>query len=164
IIGREAAQLLGWDRLMRVAEPLRARGPLERAASLLQRGGWRAVFTARLIPGLRVYTTQVAGVSRMPRRTFLAGLLPANVVYIAGFVGLGAAFGHPILALIQLAEHQLLIAVLVLVALVAVFFLARAPLRRTLASLQAAGWTGPLRFSLGSGRGVLLPSCPRLYF
>lgn len=164
IIGREAAQLLGWDRLMRVAEPLRARGPLERAAGMLQRGGWRAVFTARLIPGLRVYTTQVAGVSRMPVRTFLLGLLPANAVYIAGFVGLGAAFGRPILALIQLAEHQLLIALLVLVALVVVFFLTRAPLRRTLASLQAAGWTGPLRFSLGSIGVVIILACLGLNF
>ena len=150
VIGLEAAGLLGWERLMKVAEPIGARAPLERAAGLLQRGGWRAVFTARLIPGLRVYTTQVAGVSHMPLRTFLGGLLPANAVYIAGFVGLGAAFGRPILALIHAAEQQLLIALLLLVALVAIFLLTRAPARRTLASLQAAGWTGPLRFSLDS--------------
>jgi energy-coupling factor transport system substrate-specific component len=158
LIGREAAALLGWERLMRIAAPLRARGPLERAAGLLQRGGWRAVFTARLIPGLRVYTTQVAGVSRVPVRTFIAGLLPANAVYIAGFVGLGAAFGRPILALIQLAERQLLIALVVLVALVAVFLLTRRPIRRTLASLQAAGWTGPLTFRLDSVSVVLILS------
>jgi membrane protein DedA with SNARE-associated domain len=159
LIGRAVAALLGWERLMRIAEPLHARGPLERAAGLLQRGGWRTVFTARLIPGLRVYTTQVAGVSRVPLRTFVGGLLPANAVYIAAFVGLGAAFGRPILALIQLAEHQLLIALLILVVLVAVFFLARAPLRRTLVSLQAAGWTGPLRFSLDSvGVALILGS------
>jgi energy-coupling factor transport system substrate-specific component len=144
---------------MRIAEPLRARGPLERAAGLLQRGGWRTVFTARLIPGLRVYTTQVAGVSRVPFRTFIGGLLPANAVYIAAFVGLGAAFGRPILALIQLAEHQLLIALLILVALLIVFFVVRAPLRRTLVSLQAAGWTGPLRFRLDSiGVALILGS------
>jgi energy-coupling factor transport system substrate-specific component len=159
IIGRAVAEGLGWDRLMRIAQPLHARGPLERAASLLQRGGWRAVFTARLIPGLRIYTTQVAGVSRVPLRTFIAGLLPANAVYIAAFVGLGAAFGRPILALIQLAERQLLIALLVLMALAALFFLARAPLMRTLVSLQAAGWTGPLRFRLDSvGVALILGS------
>src|SRR2546430_16623516 len=56
IIGRAVAELLGWDRLMRIAQPLHARGALERAAGLLQRGGLRTVFTARLIPGLRVYT------------------------------------------------------------------------------------------------------------
>jgi energy-coupling factor transport system substrate-specific component len=164
IVGREAAALLGWERLMRVAEPLRARGALERAAGLLQRGGWRAVFTARLIPGLRIYTTQVAGVSRVPLRTFIAGLLPANAVYIAAFVGLGAAFGRPILALIQLAERQLLIALLVLIALLAVFFLTRVPIRRTLASLAAAGWTGPLSFSLDSVSVVLILAALGLNF
>jgi energy-coupling factor transport system substrate-specific component len=164
LIGREAARLLGWDRLMKVATPLHARGPLERAAGLLQRGGWRAVFTARLIPGLRVYTTQVAGVSRVSLRTFVVGLLPANVVYIAGFVGLGAAFGRPILALIHAAEQQLLVALLLLAALVGVFLLTRAPARRTLVSLQAAGWTGPLKFSLDSVGIVLILGCLGLNF
>src|SRR2546430_2783303 len=156
LLGREIFALLGWRRLMRVAEPLHARGALERASGLLQRGGWRAVFTARLIPGLRVYTSQVAGVSRMPRLTFLRGLLPANAVYIAGFVGLGAAVGRPILALIHQAEHQLLLAIGLLVVVVVGFLLTRAPARRTLASLQAAGWTGPLRFSLDSVGVVLI--------
>src|SRR5205809_1266561 len=164
IIGRAAAELLGWDRLMRIAQPLHARGPLERAAGLLQRGGWRTVFTARLIPGLRVYTTQVAGVSRVPFRTFVAGLLPANAVYIAAFVGLGAAFGRPILALIQLAEHQFLLALLILVPLVGMFLLTRAPARRILASLEAAGWTGPLGFSLDSVGVVLILGCLGLNF
>jgi len=149
---------------MRIAQPLHARGALERAAGLLQRGGWRTVFTARLIPGLRVYTTQVAGVSRVPFRTFVAGLLPANAVYIAAFVGLGAAFGRPILALIQLAEHQLLLALLILLPLVGLFLLTRAPARRILASMEAAGWTGPLRFSLDSVGVVLILGCLGLNF
>ena len=164
IIGRAVAELLGWDRLMRIAQPLHARGALERAAGLLQRGGWRTVFTARLIPGLRVYTTQVAGVSRVPFRTFVAGLLPANAVYIAAFVGLGAAFGRPILALIQLAEHQFLLALLILLPLVGLFLLTRAPARRILASMEAAGWTGPLRFSLDSVGVVLILGCLGLNF
>src|SRR2546426_63244 len=132
IFGREIFALVGWDRLMRVARPLHARVPLERASGLLQRGGWRAVFTARLIPGLRVHTTQVAGVSRMPRLTFLAGLLPASAVYIGAFVGLGAAFGRPILSLIHEAEHQVLIAIALVLALVVAFLLTRAPVRRAL--------------------------------
>src|SRR2546421_2530796 len=164
IVGREAAELLGWERLMKVAEPLHARGALERAAGLLQRGGWRAVFTARLIPGLRVYTSQVAGVSRMPRLTFLRGLLPANAVYIGAFTGLGAAFGRPILTLIHEAEHQLLIAILLIAGVGGVFLLTRAPARRTLASLQAAGWTGPLKLSLDSVGVVLILACLGLDF
>src|SRR6266568_2168446 len=125
IIGRAAAELLGWDRLMRIAQPLHA---------------------------------------RVPFRTFVAGLLPANAVYIAAFVGLGAAFGRPILALIQLAEHQFLLALLILVPLVGMFLLTRAPARRTLASLEAAGWTGPLRFSLDSVGVVLILACLGLNF
>ena len=150
IIGYEVFSWLGWRRLMKIAEPLRARKPLERASRLLENGGWRAVFTARLLPGLRVYTTQMAGVSTVPRRTFVSGLLPATVVYVGAFVGLGAAFGKPILALIALAEHQALLAILLIVGLIILLVLTHAPLRRGLASLEAAGWTGPLRFSLDS--------------
>src|SRR2546429_879381 len=164
ILGREVFALLGWERLMRVADPLHARKPLEHASRLLQRGGWRAVFTARLIPGLRVHTTQVAGVSRMRRLTFLSGLVPATAVYIGAFVGLGAAFGRPILALIHEAEHQVLLAIALVVAVVAIFLLTRAPVRRTLVSLQEAGWTGPLRFRLDSVEVVLILACLGLNF
>src|SRR5256885_4091876 len=85
IIGRAVAELLGWDRLMRIAQPLHARGALERAAGLLQRGGWRTVFTARLLPRVRGYTTQGAGVGRVPLRTLFAGVLPAHAVFIPPF-------------------------------------------------------------------------------
>ncbi len=164
LAGREIFALLGWERLMRVAKPLRAQGPLERASRLLQKGGWRAVFTARLIPGLRVYTTQVAGVSRMPRATFLFGVFPATLVYVGAFVGLGAAFGKPILSLIHQAEHQALIAIGLGLAAIAIVLLTRAPVRRTLSSLQAAGWSGPLRFHLDSVGLVLILTCLGLNF
>ena len=162
--GREIFALLGWQRLMRVAEPLRARKPLEHVSRLLQRGGWRAVFTARLIPGLRVHTTQVAGVSRMPRLTFLGGLVPATAVYVGAFVGLGAAFGRSILGLIHEAEHQVLIAILLLFAAIGLIVLTRASVQRTLASLQAAGWSGPLRLQLDSVGVVLILTCLGMNF
>src|SRR5256885_11121000 len=57
IIGRAVAELLGWDRLMRIAQPLHARGALERAAGLLQRGGLRTAFTALRLPPLPGDTT-----------------------------------------------------------------------------------------------------------
>jgi|SRR5215467_6647833 len=162
LLGREAFALLGWERLMRVAAPLRARMPLQRASELLQQNGWRAVFTARLIPGLRVHTTQVAGVSGMPRLTFLTGLLPATAVYVAAFVGLGAAFGHPILNLIHQAERQvlLLIAVLALGAILVLWL--RAPAARALTSL--GGWSGVFKFRLDSAGIIVVPACIGLNF
>jgi len=119
ILGREIFALLGWKRLLRVARPLRIEAPLERVASMLQQQGWRAVFTARLIPGLRVHTTEVAGVTELPRRTFIAGLVPAATVYVVAFVGLGAAFGRPILEIIKRAEHQFLLFGLQIIAAIA---------------------------------------------
>lgn len=155
--GRELFALLGWDRLMRVAGPLHARAPLERASSLLERNGWRAVFTARLIPGLRVHTTQVAGVRRMPRATFLAGLVPAAVVYVAAFVGLGVAFGRPILELIKRTEHQALLVVLGAAAALVLVLWLRGPAQRALVSL--GGWTGLFRLQLDSPGVLLVPAC-----
>ena len=128
-LGREVTALLGWDRLMKIARPLHADKPLGRAAQLLRRGGWRTVFTARLLPGLRVYTTQMAGVTGVRRSTFLAGLVPSAVVYVAGFVGLGAAFGRPILALIHASQHQVLLGVLALAVAIALVLLIRIGMR-----------------------------------
>jgi len=161
-LGRELFALLGWERLMRVARPLRAAGAVQRAAEMMRQSGWRAVFTARLIPGLRVHTTQVAGVSRMRRRQFVAGLVPATALYVAAFVGLGAAFGRPILALIHQAEHQLLIVALIVVVPVALAILLRAPARHTLASV--GGWNGVFRFRLDSPAIMLVPACIGLNF
>src|SRR5438552_15364324 len=91
---------------MRVADTLRLRRALERAIHLQRRGGAPAVFAGRLIPGLRIHTTQAAGVSNMPRLTFAAGLVPSVLVYIAFFVGLGALVGQPAVRLFHRAEHR----------------------------------------------------------
>lgn len=164
VVGREIFALIGWERLMRLATRLRAGAPLERAAGLLQRSGWRGVFTARLIPGLRVETTRVAGVSRMSRRAFLAGLVPAAVVYIAAFVGLGAAFGRPILALIHAGEHNILLAGVALALIVLFVLLLRGPVQRTLSTLAPEGWAGTLRIRTSSAGLVLIPACIGINF
>ena len=92
----------------------------------------------------------------MPRLTYVAGLVPATVVYIGAFVGLGAAVGRPVLGLIHEAEHQVLLAAGLVLAAVIIFLLTREPVRRGLTSLYAAGWTGPLRFNLDSVRLVFI--------
>src|ERR1700687_225126 len=92
----------------------------------------REVFAAigRLIPGLRISTTQVAGVSKMPRLTFAVGLIPSVVVYIAFFVGLGALAGQPAVRLFHRAEHRFFVIAVTMLAALAVILSVRWLARR----------------------------------
>jgi membrane-associated protein len=120
MVGREVFAAVGRPALMRAADALRFRPALERATHMLHRRGAPAVFIGRLIPGLRITTTQVAGVSRMPRLTFAAGLIPSVVIYIAIFVGLGALAGQPAVRLFHRAQHRFFVIAVTLLAALAV--------------------------------------------
>jgi energy-coupling factor transport system substrate-specific component len=164
ILGREIFALLGWERLLRLARTVRVQGPVERVSALLHQQGWRAVFTARLIPGLRVHTTQVAGVTEVPRRTFIAGLVPAAIVYVAAFTGLGAAFGGPILAIIGRAEQQFLTVGLPIIAAVVVVLILRRPVQSAIASVGPAGWANAWVLRLESPGFIVIPACIGINF
>jgi membrane-associated protein len=105
--GRELFDLVGARLLVRLVGRTRLRSTLERGRRLLERGGWPAVLVARLTPGLRITTTEVAGLLRLPRRTFLLGLAPAAAVYVGVFVGAGMLFGHAATGLLLRFEHRL---------------------------------------------------------
>jgi uncharacterized RDD family membrane protein YckC len=107
--GREIFGLVGRPALEKAAGVLGFGRALDRVTKRLKQGGWRAVFVARLIPGLRIQTTQVAGVTGMPRREFVAGLLPSVIVYVAIFEGLGRLAGQPIVGIFHRAQHRLFI-------------------------------------------------------
>src|SRR5437667_6315365 len=137
MVGREVFAAVGRPALMRAAEALRFRPALERATHLLRRGGAPAVFIGRLIPGLRIHTTQVAGVSKMPRLTFAAGLIPSAFVYIGFFVGLGALVGQPAVRLFHRAEHRFFVIAVSSLATLAVVLSVRWLARRgALAALE----------------------------
>jgi len=155
--GRELFALLGWERLMRVARRVRAEKPLGHAARLLRSNGWRGVFLARLIPGLRVHTTQIAGVSRLPRHTFVLGVAPASAVYVIAFVGLGAALGHPALALLRSGEHRILTAAAFLGGALAVLLLLRRRLVQLAEQLELSDWQGAFLVRPSVGGLALIP-------
>ncbi|HSO93985.1 MAG TPA: DUF4013 domain-containing protein, partial [Candidatus Dormibacteraeota bacterium] len=158
-LGREITALLGWERLMKIARLLHAEKPLERAAQLIRQRGWRTVFTARLIPGLRIYTSQMAGIVGVPRSTFLAGLIPAAGIYVALFLGLGAAFGRPVLTVVHQSQNQLIVVLVSAAVLLPAILGLRIVLRRTVEGLQLAGWSGPWRLSLDPLHLTVLPLC-----
>src|ERR1700674_729767 len=137
MIGREVFAAVGRPALIKAADALGFRPALERATRLLRSRGAPAVFIGRLIPGLRISTTQVAGVSKMPRLTFAVGLIPSVVVYIAFFVGLGALAGQPAVRLFHRAEHRFfVIAVTMLAALAVVLSIRWLARRGALAALD----------------------------
>jgi membrane protein DedA with SNARE-associated domain/uncharacterized RDD family membrane protein YckC len=109
MLGREVFALVGRPTLEKAAGVLGFRKALDRVSQRLQRGGWRAVFIARLIPGLRIQTTQVAGVTDISRREFLLGLVPSVIIYVAVFEGLGRLAGQPIVGLLHRAQHRLFV-------------------------------------------------------
>jgi membrane-associated protein len=135
MVGREVFAAVGRPALMRAADALGFRRALERATTLLRRGGPVAVFIGRLIPGLRISTTQVAGVSKMPRLTFAAGLIPSVFVYIAVFVGLGALAGQPAVRLFHRAEHRFFVIAVTVLAAFAIILSVRWLARRGVLSV-----------------------------
>lgn len=146
MLDRELFALIGWERARQLARRLRAERALVRVAGLLQDGGWRAVFAVRLIPGLRIHTSQVAGLTQMPRRTFFAGLLAATAVYLAAFVGLGAAVGHPILELIHRGEREAFLGGVLLGGTAVATLLLRRRVQSVLVTLDLAQWADAFRW------------------
>jgi len=61
LVGYGWARLVGEKGLAAVARRLRQQKALERVSARVRSAGWLGVAICRLIPGLRIYTTLVAG-------------------------------------------------------------------------------------------------------
>lgn len=94
------ARAVGSDRLRAFAARLGAAQTYDRAAARVRRASSFDIAVTRLIPGVRVYATLVAGAARVDSRTFFIGALPAIVIWAAFFTFIGVAVGVP-------AEHFL---------------------------------------------------------
>jgi membrane-associated protein len=92
------ARLVGEHGLRALAERLHQTPRLERASARLREAGAREIALSRLIPGMRVYTTLVAGAAGVERRRFFTGIGPATALWVIAFTLLGVVAGVP-------AEH-----------------------------------------------------------
>jgi membrane protein DedA with SNARE-associated domain len=136
ITGRELFATIGPRPLWSIAGRLGATGLLDKAARRLRQGGWRGIFVCRLMPGLRVHTNQVAGALAIPRRTFLAGMVPATIVYISLFLGIGTVFGAAALTTVRSID-SLLVALLVSTALLTIALIGARRFQRRARCLSA---------------------------
>lgn len=93
--GYAAARLLGLRRLRWAAKRIGVDVVLERASIRLRSANARDVAITRLIPGLRIMTTLVAGALGVEWRVFMRGMIPAAAIWVVGFVGIGFFVGVP---------------------------------------------------------------------
>ena len=90
------AHRIGPKRLHALASRLHAGGPYDRAATRLRAASTLQIAASRLLPGLRVYTSLVAGAVGLNLRRFMTGVLPASALWVVAFMGLGFFVGAPV--------------------------------------------------------------------
>ncbi|MHB8611971.1 MAG: DedA family protein [Candidatus Dormibacteraceae bacterium] len=145
------AHRIGPERLRSLARRLHAGGPYDRAAGRLRAATPMQIAGSRLLPGLRVYTSLVAGAVGLDRRTFMIGVLPASAVWVVAFIGLGFFVGVPVERLIgHFAAYGLRVALILVIAVVWVIVARRvpAPRREEDVPTSPAPWRLPLALSL----------------
>lgn len=81
--------LLKYGRYIRLSPPR-----IERVERWLVTRGRMAIVLGRLIPGLRIVTTVVAGLSNMPYRDFLPATSIAAVIWSLAYFWIGVLFGR----------------------------------------------------------------------
>ena len=145
------AQRIGPNRLRSLARRLHAGAPYERAAGRLRAASPLQIAGSRLLPGLRVYTSLVAGAVGLDRRRFWIGVLPASAAWVLAFIGLGFFVGAPVERLLgRFAAYGLRIGIIVAIAIVWVVAARRIPAGRRVAEAPAmpAPWRLPSALAL----------------
>jgi membrane-associated protein len=145
------AHRIGPRRLRSLARRLHAGGPYDRAAGRLRAASPLQIAGSRLLPGLRVYTSLVAGAVGLDRRRFMVGVLPASAVWVIAFIGLGYFVGAPVERLMgRFASYGLRAGVILVIAAVWVFAARQIPAARREAEVPTspAPWRLPVALSL----------------
>ena len=96
LTGYAWAHRIGPQRVHALAVRLHAGGPYERAAHRLRGATPLQIAASRLLPGLRVYTSLVAGAVGVSLGRFMSGVLPASAVWVVAFTSLGFFVGAPV--------------------------------------------------------------------
>jgi membrane-associated protein len=140
LTGYTWAHQIGPKRVHALAARLHAAGPYDRAAARLRSAAPLQIAASRLLPGLRVYTSLVAGAVGLNLGRFMTGVLPASALWVVTFMGLGLFVGAPVERLLGRFEAYGLRA-LVVVFVVVVWVVAA----RWLPAAEPAAATDPRR-------------------
>jgi membrane-associated protein len=145
------AHRIGSERLRSLARRLHAGGPYDRAAGRLRAATPLQIAGSRLLPGLRVYTSLVAGAVGLNRRRFMTGVLPASALWVVAFIGLGFFVGAPVEQLFgRFAAYGVKVVIIVVIGLVWVLVARRLPAPRDEDQVPSspAPWRLPVALAL----------------
>jgi len=143
LTGYAWAHKIGPERVHAFAVRLHAGGPYDRAARRLRTATPLQIAASRLLPGLRVYTSLVAGAVGLNLVRFMTGVLPASAFWVVTFAGLGFFVGAPIERLVGRFEaYGLRAAVVAVVVIVWVVAARRIPAEVSTAASapRSSGW------------------------
>jgi membrane protein DedA with SNARE-associated domain len=150
LTGYTWAHRIGPERVRAFAVRVHAGGPYGRAAARLTAATPLQIAASRLLPGLRVYTSLVAGAVGLNPGRFLTGVLPASAFWVVTFMGLGFFVGAPVERLLGRFEaYGVRAAVVAVVVVVWVVAARRMPAGRPAVPVVSrdSGWR--LAFALG---------------
>jgi membrane protein DedA with SNARE-associated domain len=145
------AHRIGPERLRSLARRLHAGGPYDRAAGRLRAASPLQIAGSRLLPGLRVYTSLVAGAVGLDRRRFMTGVIPASALWVIAFIGLGIFVGVPVERLVgQFGAYGLRAGVILLIVVLWVVVARRIPPARHEEEVptSSAPWRLPVALGL----------------
>jgi membrane-associated protein len=94
-VGYTWTRALGMRGLMSLAERLHIDQAVDRVSARLHASGPLGIAIGRLVPGMRINTTLVAGALGIARDTFLLGVAPAAIVWVTAFTVVGMLVGLP---------------------------------------------------------------------
>ncbi len=95
LAGYSWARIVGEHGLTAAAERFHQTKRLSRVTARLKVAGARDIGLCRLIPGLRVYTSLVAGAVGVDRQRFLLGAVPSAVLWVIVYIVVGVVAGAP---------------------------------------------------------------------
>ncbi len=96
MVGYSWTRVVGEHGLTDLAVRFHQAKALERVSKRVREAGPVGIGVSRLIPGLRIYTTLVAGAFGVRRRTFIEGLIPSTAIWVCVFVAIGVVAGIPV--------------------------------------------------------------------
>lgn len=82
---------------------------LDRAETWLSRGGARAIFLFRILPGTRINASFAAGILRLGWRRFAAGVIPSAAVFTTTFTLLGFIAGDRVTPLLPTIDRVIVV-------------------------------------------------------